>query len=411
MFSSLSQFFSADAASLLACLVWQIVSYILIGESFGRAVSGFSPCRHRLPELAFVLGLPVYGVAGYLLLVFSGTARVVAPVLLCLALAVLFLKSGRQDSSPVAEAFTLYASFRETRWGQTALLAIVLFALLIGFYRVPWLIHLQGPAGTVVGTSIFPDEMRTLGIPLSLAAHGFPVRFPVATETIDSYPLAAFVYGGAQIAWLRTMPLAVLVADSVAATAFYGLVTLFVVTAGASSAPARLLAVLSAVFSVSFNLWNLSPSRNNPIFNKLWGYYTYNQMYTTIAWTPVSGLLWIMNHALAFTAAVAACFWFACFRDRATHRIAWAPALTIGCFAMTSSVDMAVMIGCAVGAMLVFHLLVSRARGRPKAPWFWPAAGVVCASSVAIRSCQLGVRHRQDPIVLRSMSNQRELLA
>jgi tetratricopeptide (TPR) repeat protein len=378
----LLQLLSAESALLIACLIWQVVSYVLVGELFARAACGFSFWRQhqRLPEAAFVLGLAVYGVLGYGLLLLIGEPKVIAPAIFFLCLLAWLVTRRAFPQEPSTHAFSRYTAFRSTPWGIGALAAIALLALLVGLYRVPWLVQMHVPAGVAVGTNIYPDEIRTIGIPLSLAAYGFPLRFPVATETIDSYPLAAFVYSAAQISWLRTAPLAVLIADSIAATAFYGLVGLLAATSAAFSAPARFLAVLSALVSVSFNLWNLKPEGTHPLFLKLWGYYQYNQLFSTVAWTPISGLLWVMNHALAFTAALAACLWFSWFRDRAAQRIAWAPALLLGCFAMGSGVDTALMSACAVGGMLAFSLVPSLARKRPPPGWFWPGAAVFAAS-------------------------------
>ncbi|MBL8232370.1 MAG: tetratricopeptide repeat protein [Bryobacterales bacterium] len=370
-----------DVLLLLLLLAWQVICCTAIGESFLRIAAKLSPWRGRIPEISLLMGYAIYGLLGYALMAAAGSARLIAPVLLTLCICGLWV-SRRTVFGELPDVCASYVAFRGTRWGVASLVVISVLCLLVGFYRSLWLVGAEGAAGVIVGTHIFPDEVRTLGIPISLAAHGFPMLFPFSTATIDSYPLAAFLFSAAHIAWLPSKVLPILIADSMAATLFYGLVALVGAVFVTPSYVARFLTAASAVFSVSYNLWNLAPNPAQPWFRLFFGYYEISQLYSTIGWTPLSGLTWVMNHALCFTSALGAMVWFAAFPGRKL-RAAWVPCLVLACFCGATGIDMAVMCIATGGVIVGWKWMAAKIRRDPAPAWFWAAVGILACATVS----------------------------
>src|SRR5262249_47056318 len=155
---------------------------------------------------------------------------------------------------------------------------------------------------------------------------------PIATDTVDVYPPSAFIVSAGHIAWLRNSSLHVLIADSMVQTVIYGTAALFAAGLCVTSPVLGLLIVFSAMFSVSYNLWNLHPNKENPLFEAFFGYYKINALYSTIAWQPLAAFVWNMNHVLAVSAILMAGLWLAARSDEARKLAVWAPALLLGVF-------------------------------------------------------------------------------
>jgi tetratricopeptide (TPR) repeat protein len=256
--------------------------------------------------------------------------------------------------------FEAYLAWRKSRWFRAGLALALLMALLIGAVRIPWLIGLETSQGVMAGTAIW-DDLRTLGGPISLAAHGFPLRSPIAVEMRWPYPAASFVYPAGMIWWAPGRALAILIADTMVQTLFYTLAVLVLAPSAAGAGVGSFLFCATAFLSGSFNLWNLPIKPEWGWVEYFYGYHRIGGLFTTIGWTPYGGLLWISNHALGLTAILLAAKW---------------PALCFlfALFAAGSSMDMTAMALVTLGCVLLLRLWRRRWSKQPLPWWFWRAA-------------------------------------
>lgn len=381
-----------DSAYVAIILIWELLLCIGLGELFCRAVCGYVLVRWRLGEVAFLFGYAVAALAGLAVASIAGNPRTIVPFLLLVAGLLYLLR--RRDLVPCPEFLNRYRSFRGTMPGRLAVGSVVLLCCLVGSYRLPGIIHLVTEQGVVIGSNIYPDEMRTLGIPLSIAAHGLPLRFPVATDTRDVYPKGAFLLSAGHIAWAPRFAMSILVADSMAQTAIYGIAALLAAGLWIGSPMIGLFVVLSAVFSVSYNLWNLNPDEHAQWFLKLYGYYQINNLRSSIAWQPMGAMVWVMNHALAFSALLVSGMWLAAEHVNARRVRVWGPALLLGVFAYLTSLDIAVMSSVAIGVILAVEL--GRVGFRPlRSDWWLPAAAITLLSGLLFMLDSLPILLRQ----------------
>jgi tetratricopeptide (TPR) repeat protein len=359
-------------SDLLLCLALQLVIYGFLGEMVVRWLAGFSPWKQHLPEAAFLAGLPAYALTGYLALPFARTAQSI-PIAAGLAGCCLWLALRRPPlRGSLPGLFQAYLAWRNTRWFQAGLALGLLLVLLIGFERIPWLIGLQTSQGVMSGTVIW-DDLRTLGGPIALAAHGFPLRSPIAVEMQWPYPAASFIYPAGMIAWAPGSALAILVADTMVQTLFYGLAVVVLAPSAAGAGVGSILFCATAFLSGSFNLWNLPLQPEWEWVEYFFGYHRIGGLLTTIGWTPYGGLLWISNHTLGLSAILLAVKW---------------PALCIlfALFAAGSSMDMTAMASVALACVLLVRLWRWRFGGQPLPGWFWRAAwaGLLAFTLVAL---------------------------
>ncbi|MCC6392131.1 MAG: tetratricopeptide repeat protein [Bryobacterales bacterium] len=326
------------AAAAAASLVWELGVFLILGEALCRWMGGFSPLRTRLPEAAFLFGLPGYALFGYAALPFMLSARGI-PVAVALGGLCVWLPRAREGANGAPPDFLKpYLRFRRTRaflW-SAGILGLVCLAVCAS--RIPWMLGLSHGGGVLAGAGIF-DDVRTLGFPISLAAYGFPLRSPLAVGMQLSYPLGAFLFTAGQIAWLPHLVLPILIADSFLQAAFYSTAILLIAGILLSSSSSRMLMAAAASVSVSFNLWNLGLSPQSDWVNYFYGFFHSSGIYTTIGFTPFTGMLYIPNHALGFVSALLAVLWFTKTGGRPGPSLLW------GAFTAAVSMDMTFMAG------------------------------------------------------------------
>ncbi len=366
----------ADLLFLLVCFVAECSICAVAGEFAARWLAGFSLWRKRLFEVSFLFGLAACSVTAYLAIVFSISARAIPVALALTGLSAWWLASGRRHQAALPGFLYSYLEFRSTRAFSFAASLVLLYTVLVGVYRVGWLLGVTSERGIAHGTSIW-DDLRTLGFPLSLAAHGFPLRSPIAVEMILAYPLGAFLMSAGWIAWLPALALPILLAGTMTHALFYAVSVLLIAGVVASSSTARILIAASSLISVSFNLWHLSPNPSAWWLRLFFGYFLHNGQYTTIGWTPYSGMLWTANHALGFAAALLAAIWLA-----GTRRPG-APLL-FAVFAATASMDMSVMAVAACGLLLAGSLLKAWIRRMAVPDWIGRGFAVWASCLVVI---------------------------
>ncbi|MCZ2148691.1 MAG: tetratricopeptide repeat protein [Bryobacterales bacterium] len=326
------------AAAAAASLAWELGVFLILGDTLCRWMGGFSPLRARLPEVAFLFGLPGYALFSYAALPFMLSARGI-PAAVALGWLCVWLPRVREGANDAPPDFLKpYRQFRRTRaflW-SAGMLGLVCLAVCAS--RLPWMLGLSHGGDVLAGTGIF-DDVRTLGFPISLAAYGFPLRSPLAAGMQLSYPLGAFLFTAGQIAWLPHLALPILVADSFLQAAFYSTAILLIAGILLSSSRGRMLLAAAASVSVSFNLWNLGLTSRLDWVNYFYGFFHSSGIYTTIGFTPFTGMLYIPNHALGFVSALLAVLWF----TKAGGRPG--PALLWGSFTAAASMDMTFMAG------------------------------------------------------------------
>ncbi|MCC6364388.1 MAG: tetratricopeptide repeat protein [Bryobacterales bacterium] len=349
-------------AAAAASLAWELGVFLVLGEALCRWIGGFSPLRTRLPEAAFLFGFSGYALFGYAALPFMLSARGI-PVAVALGwLCVWFLRAREGNNGAAPDFLEPYLQFRRTRAFLYSAGLLGLMCLAVCASRIPWMLGLPYHGDVLAGAGIF-DDVRTLGFPISLAAYGFPLLSPLAVGMQLSYPLGAFLFPAGQIAWFPHFALPILIADSFLSAAFYSTVILLVAGSVLSSSWSRMLLAAAASVSVSFNLWNLGLSPQSDWVNYFYGFFHSNGIYTTIGFTPFTGMLYIPNHALGFASAVLAVLWFTKTGGKA------GPALLWGSFTAAVSMDMTVMAGLVCLLLLAPHLvrsLVRRSRPEPK---------------------------------------------
>ncbi|MBI4903430.1 MAG: hypothetical protein HY820_07340 [Acidobacteria bacterium] len=332
---------------LLAFLVLESALLIAIGEAAARALARTSLWRARLPELAFLTGYAAFSVIGYAALPFTISAKGILLAAILAALTAYAYAIPHRDLTWLNP----YLEFRRTSAFRFAAAGFLLYAALITAYRTPWLLQLS------IGTMLW-DDSRTLGFPIALAAHGFPLRSPLADGMLLSYPLGAFLYPATMIAWVPSVPLPILLADVAAQAAFYSLTVLILVAVLFHHPRARAIAFLAATLSVSFNLFVLNPRKGSWWLENLYGYYRNSGQTTTIGWTPFLGLLWIPNHAIAFCSVLLAAFWL--LRDDEDAPLGM--PILFAVFAAATSADFTIM-----PLVAVILILLARAIRRPSA--------------------------------------------
>ena len=108
--------------------------------------------------------------------------------------------------------------------------------------------------------------MRTIGFPIALAAHGYPLRSPYAVDVVLPYPIGAFVFTSGHIALLPSLALHFLIADTVSATLFYSFVVLIVSAVIVQARIVQFLIAASGLISVTYNLsCGLKPRCNRSV--------------------------------------------------------------------------------------------------------------------------------------------------
>jgi tetratricopeptide (TPR) repeat protein len=340
-------------------LVW--AAYVLLiaagytsfGEIAARTLCRTSLLRARLPEVAFLIGLAAWALAAYALLPFTISAMGILPGIALLALALWLYRPPATE--PLPGFLTAYLDFRRTSAFRWAAGLAILLCVAASAYRMGWLLEFRSPAGELYSGTPIWDDTRTLGVPISLAAYGFPVRSPIALGMYFAYPLGAFTAPAGWLAWMpATSTLALLLADITCQAAFYVIAMLVAAGALLVTSRARLLLAASAFLSVAFNLWNLHPSENAWWLNHYFGYFRINLLQSTIAWTPLSGLVWIGNHALGFAALVLAALWV---REPRVSRHA---AILLVAFSAASSMDITAMALSATCPLLLWAFVCKR---------------------------------------------------
>lgn len=343
-------------AATAASLVWELGAFLVLGEALCRSIAGFSPHRSRLPEVAFLFGFSGYALLGYAALPFMLSARGI-PVAAALGWLCIWLLKAREVNGAAPGFLEPYLRFRRTRAFLYAAGLLGAVCLAVCASRIPWMLGMAYGGDVLAGGGIF-DDVRTLGFPISLAAHGFPLRSPLAVGMQLSYPLGAFLFTAGQIAWLPHFALPILVADSFLAAAFYSVVILLVAGSLLSSSGGRMLLAAAASVSVSFNLWNLGLSTRADWVNYFFGFFHSSGIYTTIGFTPFTGMLYIPNHALGFASALVAVLWYSKSGGRKGPSLLW------GSFTAAVSMDITVMAGLVCLVLLTPGLMRSLAGRR-----------------------------------------------
>jgi tetratricopeptide (TPR) repeat protein len=345
------------------------------GELAARWLAGFSLWRNRLFEVSFLLGLAACSLIAYVALVFSVSAKAIPVALAFCCAALWWLGRKRACEAELPDFLQAFLNFRATRAFRFAAGLVLLYVACIGAYRAGWLLGVSWNGSVIHGTIIW-DDLRTLGFPLALAAHGFPLRSPIAVEMALPYPLGAFVLSAGWVSWLPAAPLPVLLAGAMTQALFYGLTVLLVAGVLARSPLARLLLTASSLISVSMNLWNLPLDRKAWWVLRFFGYFQHNGMYTTTGWTPYFGMLWNANHALGFASAMVGVIWFI-----QTRRIGL--PLVFAAFSASASMDMSAMAVSAGASLMICSLLLAWIRRRPTPDWL--------RGGFAILACSVGV--------------------
>ena len=353
-----------------------------LGEVVTRGCWGASPWRARLPEMAFLAGWAAYALVGWVVLLATGSAVPVLPVVVALCAAgTWFLRSGDRGNLAIWEP---YRQFRATVWGQAALAAAVMLAVCVGSVRLLWLLGMPAGGTVPLGTNIW-DDMRTVGFPLSLAAHGYPLMSPYAVDIRLAYPVGAFLFPASVMVLEPSLALPSIVMDSFAAGLFYGLVVVVASSFARGHGLLRLLASLSAILSVSYNLWRIDLDRSSRWFDELYGYYKWNSYYTTVAWMPFNGMIWIPNHGIGFAAVVLVMlvFGFRRLPDR-LERGEFSLCLLFAGYAAITSMDMTAMALVAGGLMLVSAGWCEGRWTAWRLMWFRQGLGVCLAAFVLL---------------------------
>lgn len=335
-------------ALFLIYALLQAALYAWLGRGLFRVV-GIDLWTGRVPELAFLIGWNAASLLGYVVLIATTSAVPVLPACLLTAAALQALAHYRprpQAAFPwIAER---YRDFRGTAAGRLCVAAGALFVVLVSLHRLWWLLGWTADGSVTLGTSVW-DDLRTIGFPLTIAAHGYPMRSPQALDTILAYPLGAFTISAGGVALLPKFALPVILADVACGAAAYALVVLFAAAVLLSNRLMQWLVTLSGLISVSFNLWPVVANKHAPWFIALFGYFRKNGFETTVAWTPVYGNIWNQNHGVGFAAALLAVLLF---RDsRVPRSFVYLPAL----FAASASMDMTAMGLVAVGLWAVIY--------------------------------------------------------
>ncbi|MFN7934181.1 MAG: tetratricopeptide repeat protein [Bryobacteraceae bacterium] len=349
----------------LLCIALQFAVFTAFGEWIAMRLFAWRPVRQGVPEFSYCLGMAGYLLTGAVVLPIALSARSV-PVAVVVVAAALHVY-GRRDSRPLPEALLQFAAFRKTKAWRASLALLILFAAAVSAPRFPWLL------GLTSGTPIF-DDVRTIGFPLALAAEGFPLRSPIAMEMLLPYAVAPFTWSAAAIAWLPAIALPFLLADVVAQTLFYGFTVLLLACAFVTAPAARLLLAATAFFGASINLWDLGIKAQWGWVYYFYGYFKLNQLYTTIGWDPMRGLVWIPNHALGLSAILLAVLSFTALRERRL-------ALIFSLFSAVSSLDMTAMGLAAIGLLTAPSLIRLILQRRAPADWVWPVIRICTAAA------------------------------
>jgi hypothetical protein len=351
----------ASLAALAAFLVYQCLVYYYVGRLVKRTCRWHIDLAEGGFEICFLLGFVLYPILGYCLVLATQSAGSVPLGILMLCGAWdLGLRqrsgAGRPEACPTALSGLVeqYLDFRSSIAGKASLAVIPLLALALLAVRVQWLVQYNHGDTIAIGTHIW-DDLRTIGNPLSLAAHGYPLRHPYAPDVLLAYPIGAFVFTAGHIAMFPKLVLPVVLGDSAVSAMFYGLMVYFTVSALARSSVVRCLGFASGIVSVSFNLWVLKPDPKAGWFDFLYGYYKTSHLYTTVAWMPFSGLMWVQNHVLGFAACVFAVLLVALCAKKGCS-LTRGELFVCGMFAVycaLTSMDMTVMGAISCGFMLV----------------------------------------------------------
>jgi tetratricopeptide (TPR) repeat protein len=381
----------ASLTALAAFIVYQCLVYCYVGRLVKRTYGWRIDLTEGGFEICFMVGFVLYPILGYCLMLATQSAGSVplGILMLCGAwdLGLRYRSgAGRVGTCPTALSSLVehYLDFRSSLGGKASLAVIPLLALALLAVRVQWLVQYNHGATIAIGTHIW-DDLRTIGNPLSLAAHGYPLRYPYAPDILSTYPVGACVFTAGHIAMFPKLVLPVVLGDTAVAAIFYGLLVYFTVSALARSSIVRGLGFASGIVSVSFNLWRLKPNPKAGWFEFLYGYYQTDRQYTTIAWMPFSGLMWVQNHVLGFAACVfaallvALCVKKGCSLTRGELFVCGACAV----YCALTSMDMAVLGGISCGLMLV---LSAWFRGRGEQPFrlhpLYPRAALMCLIGV-----------------------------
>lgn len=346
-----------NVAYLLVLVLLEITMVILAGEVAGRVFWRVSLLKAKLPEVGFLLGYPAASLAGLFILAVSGSARYVLPAVAGTALLGWLLARTVRGKSP--SWIQGYLEFRCIPLFRAVVAAVLFFTALVTYYRMPWLLRSANEIGVVAGTPVW-DDARTVGMPIVLAAHGFPPHSPLGVDLQLVYPMGAFVISAALISWLPSFPLVVVLADAANQALFYGITALFLAGVLLQTAMARVLLLLAATCSVSFNLFLLNPNRQSTWFQTFFGYYQLSKLEASIGWAPFAGMLWIPNHGIAFCSVLLSVFWW--ILDSEKQR-SWRSILIPGVFAAfpaVTSVDMTVMGLAGAGLVLLVRLIRQR---------------------------------------------------
>ncbi|MBL8215987.1 MAG: hypothetical protein JNK87_35015 [Bryobacterales bacterium] len=336
-------------AVFLIYTLLQTALYTWLGRGLFRVVGSIDPWTGRVPELAFLVGWNAASLLGYAVLIATTSAIPVLPACVFAAAAlhgVAHYRPRPQGAFPwIAER---YRALRGTATGRLCAAAGVVFVVLVSMHRMWWLLGWTADGSITLGTSVW-DDLRTIGFPLTIAAHGYPMRSPQALDTILAYPLGAFTVSAGGVALVPKFALQVILADVACGAAAYALVVLFAVAVLLSNRLMQWLVTLSGLISVSFNLWPVVANKHAPWFIALFGYFRKNGFETTVAWTPVYGTIWNQNHGIGFAAAVLAVLLF---RDSRVPRFfVYLPAL----FAASASMDMTAMGLAGVGLWAILY--------------------------------------------------------
>jgi tetratricopeptide (TPR) repeat protein len=363
---------------LLAAVVVQGAVYVGFGDLLCRWLAGFRLVAARLPEVAFLFGFAGCALCGYAVLVISTSAAAVPVGVLLAALGIWIYAAQRVTSSELPPFLHRYREVRASKAFRIAIAMAILFAAAVGAYRMLWMLDLNTSRGVLFGANLW-DDMRTIGFPVSIAAHGYPMRSPIAMETQLLYPLGIFVMAAGQIAWLPDIALPILIADTTWQAAFYAVTVLIVCGVLVETTGARLLLAATALLASSYNLWSLGPDTNWSWWNTYFGYYRHNSFYTTIGFRPYAGVLWISNHVVGFASLLVAAVWFAHRR----HQRDWVVAVVFAAFTAATSVDMAAMGAVAASIALAPRFLGPLLKRHSVPPDVWRGIAV-CAAATAL---------------------------
>lgn len=303
-----------------------------------------------------LIGLAAGGLAGYALLLFSGSAVAIIPGILALGLITeAWLRRRPAGTRELEGPVAVYRRFRSTWAGRICWVVLAIGALIVLIARFGWLTGRTTDGVVEIGTRVY-DDMRTIGFPISLAAFGTPLRNPLAAETMLMYPLGAFILPAGMVALRPSFALHAIIADTVVISLLFAFVLMLFAAwlarkdDGWHTAAAILFAV-SCIFSVAFHWGEWEWVRKSAWYPVLFTFVR-EGISTTVGNTTLIGLVMLGNHALSYTMYLAV--------GLLLPALPLAVLAMLTTFAAATSMDMSIFALVAAGLYLAWHVATTR---------------------------------------------------